>query len=195
MQTSTETFEVNSTDKASVYGELVFERSKTPVFDANVLLVQVNGDKVDSTYRVSAKNGVFIFKNLRPGKVYIKATKIGLEPVDGVFDITAGDNAVLFTMRLSAEKIKESTVTASASLMRILGDTTVFNAAAVKTMDGDKAVAILQQLPGFDISGGTIKYRGKRISRTYVNGVQIFGDNAKTAFDQLLADDVTHIKV
>lgn len=187
--------EDKKTDKAAVYGELVLERIKAPVFDANVLLVQVNGNKVDSTYRVSARNGVFIFKNLRPGKVYIKATKMGMDPVDGVFDITAGDNAVLFTMRYSTEKIKESTVTASASLMRILGDTTVFNAAAVKTMDGDKAIAILEQLPGFDLSGGSIKYRGKRISRTYVNGVQIFGDNAKTAFDQLLADEVTHVKV
>lgn len=189
-------FAQQKSDKtATVYGELVLERIKAPVYDANVLLVQVNGSKVDSTYRVSTRNGVFMFKNLRPGKIYIKVTKMGLDPVDGVFDITAGDNAVLFTMNYSKEKIKEATVTASASLMRILGDTTVFNAAAVKTMDGDKAIAILEQLPGFDLSGGTIKYRGKRISRTYVNGVQIFGDNAKTAFDKLLADEVTHVKV
>lgn len=105
-----------------------------------------------------------------------------MEPVDGAFDLTAGDNAVLFTMRISNETIREATVTASASLRRMLGDTTVFNAAAVKAMEGDKVIAILEQLPGFDLSGGTIRYRGKKIARTYVNGVQIFGDNAKTAF-------------
>lgn len=182
-------------DKANVYGELRHERYKAPIIDANVLLVQVNGNKVDSTYRVSTRNGIFIYKNLRPGKVYIKVSKMGMESVDGVFDLTEGDNAVLFTMRNSKETIKEATVSASASLMRILGDTTVFNAAAVKTMEGDKAIAILEQLPGFDLSGGTIKYRGKKIARTYVNGVQIFGDNAKTTFDMLLADEVTHVKV
>ena len=180
---------------ANVYGELRHERYKFPVSEANVLLVQVNGSKVDSTYRVSTRSGIFIYKNLRPGKVYIKVSKMGMESVDGVFDITEGDNAVLFTMRNSKEAIREATVTASASLMRILGDTTVFNAAAVKTMEGDKAIAILEQLPGFDLSGGTIKYRGKKIARTYVNGVQVFGDNAKTAFDMLLADEVTHVKV
>ena len=184
-----------SNDKATVYGELSHERYKAPIVDANVLLVQVNGNKVDSTYRVSTRNGIFIYKNLKPGKVYIKVSKMGMESVDGVFDLTEGDNAVLFTMRNSKEAIKEATVTASASLMRILGDTTVFNAAAVKTMEGDKAIAILEQLPGFDLSGGTVKYRGKKIARTYVNGVQVFGNNAKTAFDMLLADEVTHVKV
>ncbi len=182
-------------ERANVYGELSHERYKAPVIEANVLLVQVNGDKVDSTYRVSTRNGIFIYKNLKPGKVYIKVSKMGLETVDGVFDLVGGDNAVLFTMRNSAETIKEATVTASASLMRMLGDTTVFNAAAVKTMEGDKAIALLEQLPGFDLSGGSLKYRGKKIARTYVNGVQVFGDNARTAFDMLLADEVTHVKV
>lgn len=90
-----------SNDKATVYGELSHERYKAPIVDANVLLVQVNGNKVDSTYRVSTRNGIFIYKNLKPGKVYIKVSKMGMESVDGVFDLTEGDNAVLFTMRNS----------------------------------------------------------------------------------------------
>ena len=73
-----------SNDKATVYGELSHERYKAPIVDANVLLVQVNGNKVDSTYRVSTRNGIFIYKNLKPGKVYIKVSKMGMESVDGV---------------------------------------------------------------------------------------------------------------
>lgn len=187
--------QTKSDDKANVYGELTLERFKIPVIEANVLLVQKNGDKLDSTYRVSTRNGVFIYKALKPGKVYIRATKMGMNPVEGVFDISSGDNVVMFTMSFSKDQIQESKVSASASLMRILGDTTVFNAAAVKTMEGDKAISILEQLPGFDLSGGSIKYRGKRITRTYVNGVQVFGDNPRTTFDMLLADEVTNVKV
>lgn len=180
--------------KANVYGSLITP-TKAPVRGANVLLVQMNGSKVDSTYRVSTHEGLFTFKGIAPGKVYIKATCMGLESADGVFDLTEGDNAVLFTMTYSAERLKEAGITADSKLMWMLGDTTVFNATAVKTMDGDKAIAILQQLPGFEVTGGSIKYRGKSIARTYVNGKQVFGNNASTAFDKLLADEVTQVRV
>lgn len=43
-------------EKADVLGELCHERYKAPISDANVLLVQINGSMVDSTYRVTTRN-------------------------------------------------------------------------------------------------------------------------------------------
>ena len=171
--------------KADLYGTLVSDKANSPISNANVLLVRINGNKVDSTYRVSSNSGTFTYKGLPPGKVYVKVTKIGLNPADGVFDLTEGDNAVLFTMSHSREEIEAAIVSGNVPLMRMLADTAIFNAAAVKTMPGETAMAILEQLPGFDINGSTIKYRGRRIARTYVNGVQLFGDDASKAFSQL----------
>lgn len=180
--------------KADLYGTLVSDKANSPISNANVLLVRINGNKVDSTYRVSSNSGTFTYKGLPPGKVYVKVTKIGLNPADGVFDLTEGDNAVLFTMSHSREEIEAAIVSGNVPLMRMLADTAIFNAAAVKTMPGETAMAILEQLPGFDINGSTIKYRGRRIARTYVNGVQLFGDDASKAFSQLKADEVAQIR-
>ncbi|MCQ2141100.1 MAG: hypothetical protein MJY83_02000 [Bacteroidales bacterium] len=41
-------------------------------------VAQKNGGKVDSTYRVSTHEGLFTFKGIAPGKVYIKATSMGM---------------------------------------------------------------------------------------------------------------------
>lgn len=179
---------------ADLYGTLVTGKANAPVSNANVLLVRMNGDKADSTYRVSSAGGTFSYKGLPPGKVYIKVTAIGMNASDGIFDLTEGDNAVLFTMSFSREEIAEASVIGNIPLMRMLADTTIFNAAAVKTMPGERAMAILEQLPGFDINGSTIKYRGRKISRTYVNGVQLFGDDASNAFRQLKAEEVSQIR-
>lgn len=180
--------------KADVFGTLVTGKANNPVSNANVLLVRMNGDKADSTYRLSTNSGTFTYRGLPPGKVYIKVTKMGMNPADGVFDLTEGDNAVLFTMTHSREELESSIITGSVPLVRLLGDTTVFNAAAVKTMPGETAMAILEQLPGFDINGNAIKYRGRKVSRTYVNGIQLFGDDATNAFRQLKAEEVTQIR-
>ena len=89
--------------KADVFGTLVTGKANNPVSNANVLLVRMNGDKADSTYRLSTNSGTFTYRGLPPGKVYIKVTKMGMNTADGVFDLTEGDNAVLFTMTHSRE--------------------------------------------------------------------------------------------
>ena len=186
--------QTKSNHEAEVHGTLLTGKYEAHVSGANVLLVRMIGERADSSYRVSTGSGTFTFKGLTPGRVYIKVTKMGMNPADGVFDLTEGDNAVLFTMSHSSEEIAAASITGSVPLMRMLGDTTVFNASAVKTMSGEDAMAILEQLPGFEVSGGTIRYRGRRVARTYVNGVQLFGDNAARTFSQLKAEEVTQIR-
>ena len=55
---------------------------------------------------------------------------------DGVFDLTEGKNMVVFQMSYSREYLEASSVVSNVPLMKILKDTTIFNAAAVKTFDG-----------------------------------------------------------
>ena len=63
--------------KATVYGSIVSEKSKLPIRGAHVLLVTLRGNKADSLYRVSTKEGLFTYKDLEPGKVYMKVTSMG----------------------------------------------------------------------------------------------------------------------
>ena len=182
--------------KAEVMGVLQMGKKALAVSDAHVMLVYLeDGERPDTLYRVSSKGGSFSFKGLPPGRVYIKATKVGMNDSDGVFDLTEGKNMVVFQMSYSSEYLEASSVVSNVPLMKILKDTTIFNAAAVKTFDGESALALLEQFPGFEVRGSSIKFMGKPIARTYVNGVQIFGDKAITAFNELYADEVSQVRV
>ena len=98
-------------------------------------------------------------------------------------------------MENAPEKIEEASVTAEVPLMKKIADTTVYNTAAVTTMDDESLRAVLEQLPGFKVDKDEIRVDGEPVKRTYVNGVLIFGDNPVTAIDALRADEVTQVKV
>ncbi len=121
--------------KAEVMGVLQMGKKALAVSDAHVMLVYLeDGERPDTLYRVSSKGGSFNFKGLPPGRVYIKATKVGMNDSDGVFDLTEGKNMVVFQMSYSSEYLEAASVVSNVPLMKILKDTTIFNAAAVKTL-------------------------------------------------------------
>lgn len=79
--------------------------------------------------------------------------------------------------------------------MTRLRDTTIFNTRAIKSMSGDGLKDVLEQIPGFSISDAGIFVNGVKVSRTYVNGLLVFGDEAMNAVNALKADEVTQVKV
>ena len=161
---------------------------------ATAMLVQEKSGKLDTSY-VVCNDDTFSFTNLRPGKVYLKISHLTYNTEEGIYDLVPGDNVIYFTMKEKVREIEESKVTAEVPLMRILQDTTIYYAAAVPTDEWDSALEIIRQLPGFKVSGGSITVNGERVARTYVNGVQIFGNNPLTAFEALYADEVTQVRV
>ena len=187
---------------ANVHGILKRPQPKfqTPGFDntflqkATAMLVQEKSRKLDTSY-VVCNDDTFSFTDLRPGKVYLKISHLSYNTEEGIYDLVAGDNVIYFTMTEKVREIEESKVTAEVPLMRILQDTTIYYAAAVPTNEWDSALEIIRQLPGFEVSGETITVNGERVARTYVNGVQIFGNNPVTAFGALYADEVTQVRV
>ena len=187
---------------ANVHGILQRPQPKfqTPGFDntflqkATAMLVQEKSGKLDTSY-VVCNDDSFSFTNLRPGKVYLKISHLTYNTEEGIYDLVPGDNVIYFTMKEKVREIEESKVTAEVPLMRILQDTTVYYAAAVPTDEWDSALEIIRQLPGFEVSGKSITVNGERVARTYVNGVQIFGNNPVTAFEALYADEVTQVRV
>ena len=161
---------------------------------ATAMLVQEKSGKLDTSY-VVCNDDTFSFTNLRPGKVYLKISHLSYNTEEGIYDLVPGDNVIYFTLKEKVREIEESKVTAEVPLMRILQDTTIYYAAAVPTNEWDSALEIIRQLPGFEVSGKSITVNGERVARTYVNGVQIFGNNPVTAFEALYADEVTQVRV
>ena len=185
---------------ANIFGFIAAEdenRSYTANYNfqnATAMLVQEKSGKLDTSY-VICRHDKFSFTRLRPGKVYLKISHLSYKSEEGIYDIVPGDNVIYFTLKEKKEKIDEANVTAEVPLIHILQDTTIYNAAAIMTQEGENALELIKQLPGFSVGENSITVNGKRVARTYVNGVQIFGDNPVTAFKTLLADEVRQVRV
>ncbi len=170
--------------------------SKLPLGGCVVQLFFEKNGKLDSLYTVTGLNdGRFSFKNVPVQRVILRLQCMGYETQTGVYELGAGDNAFLMTMKEKSEKIQESKIVAEIPLMTRLRDTTIFNTQAIKSMSGDGLRDVLEQIPGFSISDNRIYYNGEKVSRTYVNGLLIFGDEAMRAVNALKADEVTQVKV
>lgn len=159
------------------------------------LFFEKNGS-LDSLYTVTGLNdGRFSFKNVPVQRVILRFQCLGYETQSGVYELGPGDNAFLMTLKEKSEKINESKVVAEIPLMTRLRDTTIFNTKAIKSMSGDGLRDVLEQIPGFSITDNGVYYNGEKVSRTYVNGMLIFGDEAMRAVNALKADEVTQVKV
>lgn len=79
--------------------------------------------------------------------------------------------------------------------MIIRGDTTVYDAAAFKTLPGDRLGELLKQLPGIEVRDGSIFANGAEIKRVYVDGQTFFGDDTKAALRDLTTADIKDVKV
>lgn len=154
-----------------------------------------NGGSIDSTYTISGRDGSFFFRNINPQRIGLKIQRMGYHTLSGVYELASGYNAFYFTMKERMDTLEGAKVTAEIPLIRRLADTTIYNTQAIKAGYDESLRAALELLPGFVIGDNSIQVDGKKVSRTYVNGVLIFGDRVTNAIDALKADEVTQVKV
>ena len=139
--------------------------------------------------------GFFKFDAVRVGKVKIIASHVNTYPGLLETEVFPGENVfeVPVEHKLS-EWLQAAKVTARNDAMTHRGDTVVFHAGAVNTMEGDYLIDILNQMPGVELKDGKVYVEGKEVKRTYINGKLIFGDSPTSALNHLLASDVSTVE-
>ena len=182
---------------ADIYGKIFenIDKNRWGISYASVLLVTDLDGEPDSAYVTTSYDGVFIFKKLKPQKIHLRITHVNYKTIEGDYVIGSGRNAFYFKVEEKKEELESAKVSADATLMKQIKDTSVYNTAAVKTMEGESLRAVVEQLPGFKISKDRISVDGRSVSRTYVNGILVFGDNPLTAVGALKADEVSQVRV
>lgn len=184
---------------ASVQGKVIYAlkgaKSSAALFGANIILVNDIEGKKDTLMGTSDINGVFRFINIKPKMSTIKVSHVGFKTTEGQYNLAQGLNQCYFYLEQANEKLGPAKVTAEVPLLKHIGDTTIYNAAAVQMMDDETLRDLLNRLPGFNISGDKIMVDGKEVKRTYVNGTLMFGNNTTTAPNTLYASEVSRVKV
>lgn len=153
----------------------------------------------DDTIKVPTNfRGEFIAKQV-PANTTVSLTisHLSYQTYNQSIDVKNKDMLLSIDMEEKVNKLGEVVVEVDVPLFTMSGDTVVYNAAAVKTMEGDELIEILRQMPGIvvDETTGNIEIHGEKLSKAYVNGKLIFGDEGRDVLYNLLAKDVTRIKV
>lgn len=127
--------------------------------------------------------------------VSVQISYVGYKAYRNQFSVDDFNRGIYVNMKEDEQAIGQIVVLGNSVAMVIKGDTTIYNASAFKTMDGDRFTELIKQLPGVEIRNNKIYAEGQEIKRVYVDGRNMFGINAGYALSDLEASDVKNVKV
>ncbi|GEM_PF-6918752 len=135
---------------------------------SNVHIIVCSGR---DTIETVASRSEFYISNIPVGKAILHFSHVGYKKVTKEVEIRPGA-ITEFRVSLKEEVYNLGSVTVKSSipLFTIKNDIIIFNAAAVKTLEGDETIEILKQMPGVLMSGGKINVMGKDVQLTYIEG-------------------------
>jgi hypothetical protein len=146
---------------------------------------------------ISGNDGVFNIINISAGNYILKISYTGYETRFSNFTIDSNNsalNAGIIYMVAHAHEL--ATVVVETPPIIIKKDTIEFNAGSFATKPNATAEDLLKKLPGLDVDKtGNIKAQGETVQRVLVNGKRFFGDDPRTATQNLPSDVIDKIQV
>jgi len=146
---------------------------------------------------LSGDDGTFNIKDIPFGDYILKASYSSYETRFSNFTINNNAttlNAGIIYMQPQAHELAEVVVKTPPIVIK--KDTFEFAASAFTTKPNGTAEDLLTKLPGVDVDqSGNIKAQGETVQRVLVNGKRFFGDDPKTATQNLPSDVIDKIQV
>ena len=190
------TARMTGTDKGYINGQVVLspdEEGGEEIPGAGVVVIVVSSTN-DTKHATVASDGRFRISNITPGKAVVQFSLMGYETLENVVDIVRGENRIIANLNPVKEELAAAVVKETVQPIKMIKDTIVFNAAAVKTDKGDMAIDILEQMPGVEVTEDGVKVLGEQVKNVYIDGALLFGNAPMKALNNLSASDVVNIK-
>ena len=135
------------------------------------------------------------FAKFNKDSVEISVSFMGYQPLSLKTALDKPNMVVHVTMMEDPMEINAIIVKDNSVLMVSKGDTVVYNAVAVKTLEGDNLEQLLRKLPGITIENGSIKAGGRDVNKILINGTLLFGSNMAAALRLIESQMVDKVKV
>lgn len=139
------------------------------------------------------QDGKFVLKDLPEGEVVLSVSYIGYQLFSGTYDLKT--NRDIGEICLQPEILEEVVVSAVPPLVVQRGDTTQFNATALKVAADADLEDLLKKLPGFELIDGKIMAQGKEVTKLYIDGMEYFFNDPAAALKNLPAKLIAKIKM
>lgn len=135
------------------------------------------------------------FAKFNKDSVEISVSFMGYRPLSLRTALDKPNLVVHVTMMEDPMEINAIIVKDNSVLMVSKGDTVVYNAVAVNTLEGDNLEQLLRKLPGITIENGSIKAGGRDVNKILINGTLLFGSNMSAALRLIESQMVDKVKV
>lgn len=180
---------------AKIIGAILGEGEER-IAGATVMLIGAQ-DSILKSYAITDKIGGFSISGIKEGDYVLKASFFGFLPYEKQFTFVPDDGDLnLGSIQLQPKMLDKVMVDGEYIPIQMKGDTIEYDARAFETNEHDNVEALLQQLPGVEVSDdGTIKVQGKEVTKILVDGEEFFGDDPKIATKNLPAKAVEKVQV
>jgi Outer membrane protein beta-barrel family/CarboxypepD_reg-like domain len=186
------------TQTINVNGKISDKKSGETMPGSTVMLLNPTDS---SFYKFSStkSDGSFSIKGAKAGSYILQISFIGYNSYYKELSLTKDKPVVeLGAIQMSTKQALLKTVEVVEEIVPVIinGDTVEFNAAAFKTREEDNVAELLKKLPGVEVeSDGTVKAQGEEVQKVLIDGKEFFGDDTKTATENLPADMVKSVQV
>ncbi len=177
----------------SIRGRVVDDQGQ-PVPGATVSLQHPWGEAVKNT--ATDLNGAFALNAVEPGGYRLVITALGFTPLTREVTLSKGD-ALLGVLKLEPNPVvlQGVEVKSTVPIAQQKGDTTEFNANAVKVMKDADASDLVEKLPSVTVENGTIKAQGENVGQVLVDGKPFFGNDPMAALRNLPAEIIDKVQI
>lgn len=153
----------------------------------------------DTSYSVSDDFGRFFFRKISSRYFTLKVKCMGYETWSKEFD---GDTlktvygGIRVELREEKETLEAAVVKDEAPVFEFVGDTLKYNVAATQQLSEDDMLKdVFDRLPGISVTNNLVEIMGEEVSRIYVDGRLVFGEEVGNPLRYLAGSEVISLKV
>ncbi|MDR3705208.1 MAG: TonB-dependent receptor [Paludibacteraceae bacterium] len=181
--------------QSSVEGVLAGSKNE-PLVGVTVNLLRKSDSSVVRR-TVSAPGGDFILKEISNGNYVVRISSLGYKITYKNLSIQSPQKIQYgrIAMQEEAHVLSTFVFTQKTVVAELKGDTTEFNAAAVKVNKDAVAEDLVKKLPGITVENGTIKAHGEEIKKVLVDNKEFFGNDASIALKNLPAEIIDRVQL
>lgn len=158
------------------------------IYSDSALLKVYPNIPVDTSIKVSGK----------PGLLYKASVhRLGFSNTDAYWKYDTVKINQVKTINITSASIQLNEVNVKAEREAYKrGDTLVIPVDQIKTKPHATATELLEKIPGFSIgTSGSVSAMGKKVNKVKVDGVEVFGGNAKATLENLRSDMLRDVEV
>ena len=175
-------------------GNVKDDKDKSALIGVNVLLTNLK-DTTKTNGTSTDIDGNFVLNNIEKGDYTLEVSYIGYQTISKKLLVQEDMQLEDFLLKEDSKLLKEVVIEDKQIRVQQIGDTAQFNADAFKANNDATTEELLKKMPGVTSENGTVKVNGEEVKRVLIDGKQFFGDDTRTAVQNIPANIVDKIQV